>query len=133
MTLADGSFVVERLRPQRYTLFTGSSLGEFAVRAGVRPGKEEVELRLAPGGRVLFQVKDATGAAVEGAKVRLLAVGGSPVCCVHGVFSTDAEGAVEMPLPAGAVEVEVSKDELKLRLPLRVGVGEGPAVEVILR
>jgi hypothetical protein len=131
-TLADGSFVLDRLAARRYNLLVNSRLGGFALKPGVRPGKQEVELRLEPGGRVLLQVRGPEGLPVEGAFARLLSVNGFKVWAYFGEYTTSAEGTVEVPLPAGSVEIEISKEKLKGEATVQVSPGATVPAEVAL-
>lgn len=132
-TLPDGSFVIEGLKPQPHNLFASSMEGGgFAFRAGVEPAKEGVELRLAPGGRVLLRVRTAGGAPVEGARVRSVSLGGVPVMAPFSLSATGAEGEVELALPAGSVELVVAKDQLSGRVTVQVSAETTVAAEVTL-
>jgi len=131
-TLADGSFIMEGLGPRRYTLFVDSGSSGFALQTGVKPGGEEVELVLAPGGRARFQVRGADEIPTEGATLQLVSVGGVSLRGGGSSSSTASDGIAEMYLPTGAVEVEVKKDSLKKTVKLQVAPGATVAARVLL-
>jgi len=128
-TLADGSFLLDGLEDEEYTLTAGSELAGFAVVAGVTPGDEPILLRLRPAGRVAVRVLDAAGLPVQDAYPRVRTVGGVPVR-VPGLSSapTDPSGVVELPAPAGTVEMEVRG----VRGTVTVRPGETVSLDLVL-
>jgi hypothetical protein len=131
-TLPDGTFTLERLQSKSYNVAAQSPLGLFAVRSGVRPGREDLELRLAPGGRILLQVRGAAGEPIQGARVGVMRVDGAHVPYFGG-GTTSADGSVELLAPAGFLELEVVKEKLKTRLTVQVGEGSTLPAEAVLR
>jgi hypothetical protein len=105
-TLADGSFRIDGLGAQPYTLVTGGDLAGWAVRGSVTPGDEPVTLALRPGGRIAVRVLGADGQPTKDAYPEVRRIGGLPVVMPGGSGSTDAIGFVEIGAPAGVLEVE---------------------------
>jgi hypothetical protein len=126
-SLPDGTFRIEGLPEQAHDLAAARD-GRFAVRPGVTPGDEPVTLQLRPGGQVALVVRDLDGAPVEGAWA-FPTLDGIPV---PSSVRSDANGMLELAVPAGTISIEARKD--KLRGATTVEMVEGAAVsqEVVL-
>ena len=98
---------------------------------GVRPGQDDVVLNLQPGGRVSIRASDLEGQPVEDASINLSGVGGLPAQRFLWA-KTDANGQVEVAVPAGPIELTVRKSDLESKLNVNVPQGGSTAVEVYL-
>jgi len=132
-TLADGSFRIDGLGAQPYTLETGGDLPGWAVRGGVTPGDEPVTLALRPGGRIAVRVLSADGQPIKDAYPEVRRIGGLPVVMPGGSGSTDASGFVEIGAPTGLLEVEVGTGALTGRGTVTVRAGETAPLSVVLQ
>jgi hypothetical protein len=132
-TLADGSFSIDGLGAQPYTLATGGFLPGWAVRGGVSPGDESVTLVLQPGGRIAVRALDADGRPVKDAYPDVRSVGGLAVAMPGGSGSTDANGFVEIGAPVGLLDVAVSARGQAGRGAVAVRAGETSPLSVVLQ
>ncbi len=104
VSLPDGSFTLEQLSHTRYNVLAGSELAGFAFEAGVRPGKEDLEMLLRPGGYVEVLVRDRDGEPLTDAPVSLAAVDGRKIRGASGM--TDAAGRSSFAVPAGNLHIK---------------------------
>ena len=132
-TLADGSFQIDGLGAQPYTLVTGGDLPGWAVRGGVTPGDEPVTLALRPGGRIAVRVLGADGRPVKDAYPEVQRVGGLAVVMPGGSGSTDASGFVEIGAPAGLLEIEAGIGAQTGQGTVTVRAGETSPLSVVLQ
>ena len=132
-TLADGSFRMESLDEEPYTLVTGGDLVGWAVRGGVTPGGDPVTLALRPGGRVAVRVLGADGRPVKDAYPDVVRVNGLAVSMPGGSSGTDAKGFVEIGAPAGLVEVEAATREGTGRGSVTITAGATVPLEIVLQ
>ena len=132
-TLADGSFRMESLDEEPYTLVTGGDLTGWAVRGGVTPGGDPVTLALRPGGRVAVRVLGADGRPVKDAYPDVQRVDGLPVSMPGGSGGTDANGLVEIGAPAGLVEIEAAARDQTGRGSVAVAAGATVPLEIVLQ
>lgn len=103
----DGRFELTSVPDAAVSVAAASATGAFALRTGVRAGDEEVVLRLRPGALLKARVVGPDGAPVAGAYVFARFPGGPSVSAMR-VPTTDAGGAVELPVPAGLGVIEVT-------------------------
>jgi hypothetical protein len=129
--LGDGSFRIDGLARQPYTLLAGSSSG-FALRPGVEAGAKDVVLTLQPGGKARIQVVAANGTPAAGAFVGLAEAAGSRVMNPIGGSNTDAQGVAVLDLPAGPVLLYAGKERLFARAKATVPTGATVAVRIQL-
>jgi hypothetical protein len=128
-SLEDGSFRLEGLSEEPYDI-SASRDGRFALRRGVTPGDAGVTLLLRSGGRALITVQERNGRPVEGAWV-FGTVNGVPV--PGGMTAqSDANGTIDMAVPAGNVTVEVRKDRRSGRATFDAIEGAVVPVSVVL-
>ena len=132
-TLADGSFQIDGLAAQPYTLVTGGDLPGWAVRGGVTPGDEPVTLALRPGGRIAVRVVGADGRPVKDAYPEVQRIGGLPVVMPGGSGATDASGFVEIGAPAGVLEIEAGIGAQTGKGTVTVRAGETAPLSVVLQ
>jgi hypothetical protein len=132
-TLADGSFKIDGLGAQPYTLVAGGDLPGWAVRGGVTPGDEPVTLALRPGGRIAVRAVDIDGRPIKDAYPEVQRIGGLAVVMPGGAGSTDASGFVEIGAPTGLLEVAVGSRARAGRGPVTVRAGETAPLTVVLK
>jgi hypothetical protein len=132
-TLADGSFQIDGLGAQAYTLVTGGDLPGWAVRGGVTPGDEPVTLALRPGGRIAVRVVDVDGRPIKDAYPQVQRIGGLSVVMPGGSGSTDASGFVEIGAPTGVLEIEAGAGAQTGRGTVTVRAGETAPLTVVLQ
>jgi hypothetical protein len=111
--LSDGSFRIDGLERQPYTVLAGSTQG-FALRTDIEAGTKDLVLALQPGGKARVEVVGPDGAPVSGARVSLAQAGGVHVMSPIVGASTDPQGVAVLDLPAGPVEVLGGLDSLML-------------------
>ena len=119
VTLGDGSFEIKGLPSGSYAVSAGSSLAGFAMEPSVAAGASDLALSLQPGGTVRLRIRGTDGAPVSGANAMVAKLGGVPVSfnSFEGRSESDAQGALSVTVPAGAVELEVRKDSSRGRSP----------------
>jgi protocatechuate 3,4-dioxygenase beta subunit len=132
VSMEDGSFRFEHLKPRAYTLAGGSAATGFAIRTGVSPGHKDVVLTLRPGGRVRLTVVEADGAPVADAIPSVIGVDGSMVNLFVSSSRTDAMGGVEFTAPQGLVEVEVRKSKRVGKATIEVEAGATVTARIVL-
>ncbi len=132
-TLADGSFRIDGLGAQPYTLVTGGDLPGWAVRGGATPGDGLVTLALRPGGRIAVRVRAADGGPIKDVYPEVQKIGGLPVVMPGGSGLTDASGFVEIGAPTGLLEVEAGNREEAGRGAVNVRAGEIVPLEIVLK
>jgi hypothetical protein len=130
-TLPDGSFQITGLASGTHTVLAQTETGAFGLRAGVRPGQQDVVLTVRPGGRVRVLVRGPEGAPVEGAVARASRVDGAAVTTMVSPM-TGADGIGEIVAPAGEVELRVRKDKLEARVTVSVPPGATVPAEITL-
>jgi hypothetical protein len=131
-TFADGSFQFHGLQHRKYNLFAGSDRVGFTYRGGVQPG-DDVILTLGPVGRVRLRALDRDKLPLEGARLKIESVNTTRVLDFGHFSTTDAQGFVELGLPAGVVGVHIMKGTLHCRVNLDVPPGETFLAEVLLQ
>jgi hypothetical protein len=100
----------------------------------VTAGTSDLALTLQSGGTVRLRVRGADGAPVAGAYAMIAKLGGVPVSfnSFEGRSDSDAQGAVSMAVPAGAVGLEVRKDKLKGTVTVNVPAAGSTAADIVL-
>jgi protocatechuate 3,4-dioxygenase beta subunit len=133
MTEADGSFRVSGLEQGRFALSARSSVGTYALCPDAAPGDKPVLLVLRRGGRVALEVHGPDGAAVGGAHATLTTVDGfSAIGAKSSSPESNAEGLLEMDVPAGTVEIFVTTPEMTGTTEVKVPAGATIAAAVTL-
>jgi hypothetical protein len=127
---ADGSFRLDDLAQVPFSIVSGSGTLGYAVRLDAT-GDDEVLLQLRPAARIEILATDSAGVPVPNAGPRVVAIGGRPVVVpVQGQGSTDSNGRVSMPSPAGVVVIEVHSAMGVGRATVAVSEGEITQVTV---
>ena len=129
-TLGDGSFRVEQLARKTYNLLTGSELAGYGFRRNVRPGASEVDLALAPGGRVVVFARGEDGEPIDRVNITLTAIDGAPIRDFG--TSTRSDGTATLSLPSGNLELMAVKDDLQGSTVVTVQPGADVPVEIRL-
>jgi hypothetical protein len=130
-TLGDGTFTVGGLRDGPHVLLAQSTNRDtFALMPAVRSGQRDVILRLRAAARVTVQVTGADGQPIEGAQVSAVRIDGMRIT-IGSFASTDANGQLDLLLPAGALELEARKNPQIGRT--SVTAGEGGEVSASVR
>lgn len=102
----EGRFEIASVPDAELTLWASTALGSFALRTSVRPGDEEIVLRLRPGARLRVRVVGEDGAPVASAFVAPRFAGG-PMVQPTQATTTDSSGVMELRVPAGFGPIEV--------------------------
>jgi hypothetical protein len=92
-----------------------------------------VTLTLRPGGRVAVRVLGADGRPVKDAYPYVQRVDGLPVWIPGGSSATDANGLVEVGVPAGVVEIEAATRGQTGRGSVAVTAGATVPLEIVLQ
>ncbi|MFN8090789.1 MAG: carboxypeptidase-like regulatory domain-containing protein [Vicinamibacteria bacterium] len=109
IAVGDGSFRIAGLADKPYRLLCGTAALGYAVRDGVKAGREPVTLRLRQGGRILVRVVDAAGQPVVGAAVFLARLDGFATHAIsEGPHPTEDGGIASVSSPEGLATVRVA-------------------------
>jgi protocatechuate 3,4-dioxygenase beta subunit len=124
-TQTDGSFVLQGLAEGSLTLLARTQSNDaFAVLANVTPDARDLTLTLRPAGRIALRVAGPDGQPLEGVSAGCSRVNGAQVGGVGGFGTSDAQGALELSVPAGALEVVARHEKLSGKASVRVNAGE---------
>jgi hypothetical protein len=130
LTREDGTFELRVSDNTPVNVAVGSGRTGFAFQAGVRPGAQNVMLRLIPGGAVRVLVLGPRGEPKAGVSVQ------GPVSLDGAHFlelnaaRTGTDGTAELAVPAGVVEVVLRRSDGRTLTHLREKVTAGTTVEI---
>lgn len=131
-TQADGSFVLDHVRagPTQVTLYSMKGTGRFT---GTIRRVVEVQESETPPAHLILLARLPDGSPAAQARARVEKVGGALVTIFDSsARQSDANGRIEMSVPAGALEIAVWEEKYGGTLRISVGEGEAASAEVVL-
>lgn len=127
----DGSFVLHGLQPRPQNLLA-SVTDLFGVLMAAVPGEKEVLVTLRPGGLVALRVLGPDGTPAARASARVTKLDNRPVGGLLSPARTDAQGSIELRVPAGTLEIAASKDGNRGSVVVQVTPGGAATAEIRL-